>query len=189
MSETAVKRLIEQIMSEGYTTPFDLFEALNAQTGVSVTHINNQFDLQLLFCEFGSLYEKLKYVDLSFLGNVNFMDTYLASDQNIDEVYWGGNDIFKEHERLYGKFPTYAPGGTQNTLFEIIVALLRSKCSPKFANLGSAADVKGFVQAANMLKNKGHKQQSLMKLLFIVHQLWVPSRMLAFADAVEKRKR
>ena len=135
------------------------------------------------------MYEQLKHVDLSFLGNVNFMETYSRCGQDVNDVYWGGKDIFKAHERLHGQFPSHATSGKENTFFDIIVALLRSNYSPKFANLGSAADVRRFVEAANMLTKKNHKQQSLMKLLFIVHQLWVPSRMLAFADAVDKRKR
>mmetsp|Transcript_35451 Transcript_35451/g.47870 ORF Transcript_35451/g.47870 Transcript_35451/m.47870 type:complete len:183 (+) Transcript_35451:32-580(+) len=182
--------MIDQLKAEGYMTPHALYSALDEQQGLSVRHVNNQFDLQLMLCEFSSLCPNLKRTDLSFIKKANFMDTYVACGHgNLDEVYLGGKQIFIQHEKLHGSFPTLVSGEKDNTYFEIIVVLLLSNCSLKFANLGSAADVRGFVEAANVLTEKKHKQQSLMKFLFIVHQLWVPSRMLAFAAAVEKRKR
>ena len=190
MSENGVTLMIDQLKVEGYMTPHALYSALDEQQGLSVRHVNNQFDLQLMLCEFSSLCPNLKRTDLSFIKKANFMDTYVACGHgNLDEVYLGGKQIFIQHEKLHGSFPTLVSGEKDNTYFEIIVVLLLSNCSLKFANLGNAADVRGFVEAANVLTEKKHKQQSLMKFLFIVHQLWVPSRMLAFAAAVEKRKR
>uniref|UniRef100_A0A7S2H584 Uncharacterized protein n=1 Tax=Octactis speculum TaxID=3111310 RepID=A0A7S2H584_9STRA len=96
--------------------------------------------------------------------------------------------MMKEYVSKNGDLPKIALAAKSNTIVATVAALIKSNYYAKM-NLHNAADVKGFIDAARIVQTNGHKNITFMKMLLIIHQLWVPSRMKSFAEGVGKSQK
>jgi len=182
---TKVGDLTKLLTEENINTPVDFIIALKQQVP-DLPQFQSQLGFQLFLCQ--TNYDKFKRVDLGKLERVDFTETYLDLGVDMNAVIMEPKTMMKEYESKNGNLPQIASAAKSNTIVAIVAALIKSNYYAKM-NLHNAADVKGFIDAAKIVKTNGHKNITFMKMLLIIHQLWVPSRMKSFAEGVGKSKR
>lgn len=177
--------LIKSLAEENINTPADFIIALKDQVP-NLPQFESQLGFQLFLCQLN--YDTFKRVDLEKLGGVDFTETYRDLGVDMTAVIMEPKTMMKEYVSKNGDLPKIALAAKSNTIVATVAALIKSNYYAKM-NLHNAADVKGFIDAARIVQTNGHKNITFMKMLLIIHQLWVPSRMKSFAEGVGKSQK
>lgn len=182
-----VKEMTKLLKSEDINSARDLVNAVSKEMGVREWPftIISQFDIQLILCHTRSVIDEMRRIPLNQLEDAPWVDTLRQLGGDPCNVFHEPRLLYDE---LKGTFTFSKSPRRENSVVKVIAALIKGGFFVK-AELGNAADVKAFLRAADMIRAKKHGGLHLYRLLIVCHQLWVPSRMMAFANGIQSSRR
>lgn len=171
-----VRGMVVLLEEEGVFSPRSFYDRLqqSMHRGIMPIPIRSQLSLQLLLCQVGPVLETAQFTPLVELFRTPWYQIAIIEGDDPTSMIIEPKILF---ERVKGKFSVQTE---KNSIVEVTSALLQGGFFMK-ANPRNCSDIQGFLMAAKIVKDKGHKGVYFFRIMIAIHQLWTKSRMLAAA--------